>query len=82
MSESLGLISETIAYPLKIASKFKMGDFWHISPILNFDVIFRGYAIVSEMSLWDSDMLQTLNFHILDRKWQFGGTIPPKLGLQ
>ena len=81
MSESLGLISETIAYPLKIVSKFKMGDFWHISHILNFDVIFRGYAIVSEMSLWDSDTLQTLNFHILDRKWQFRGTIPPKLGL-
>ena len=82
MSESLGLISETIAYQLKMTSKFKMGDFWRFSPILNFDVIFRGYAIVSEMSPRDSDMLQTLNFHISDRKWQFGGALPPKFGLQ
>ena len=28
------------------------------------------------------DMLQTLDFHILGRKWQFGGAVPPKLGLQ
>ena len=82
MSESHRLISEAIAYPLKMTSKLKMGEICQKSPILNFDVIFRGYAIVSEMSPRDSDMLQTLNFHISDRKWQFGGTIPPKLGLQ
>ena len=49
---------------------------------MNFEVIFRGYATGSEMSWRDPDMLQTLHFHIPVRKWQFGGAVPPTLGLQ